>query len=502
MESLEKTDLYKNTNVLISALSRTTPCWFAAIVSGGRFKYPLHLRMLDKVLIDASQRKIKKIIINMPPRHGKSELISKYFPVWYLGTFPNHRIILASYEATFAASWGRKIRNIIKEHGEHYFGIKLDPKSSATMRFDLSEYEGGLNTAGTGGPITGKGADLLIIDDPVKNDAEANSQTLRDNLWDWFNTTAYTRLEPDGIIIIVMTRWHEDDLCGRILQNESKHQDDDLDTDKWYVFSLPALAEENDALKRLPGEPLWRERFSAKKLKDIKNTQGSYWFSAMYQQRPVPRGDGIFKRKYFRYFRQDEEFYYTSNSIGTVQHEKVIKRSDCTIYSIIDLACSTKETADYTVILTCAVSPDNNVFIIDVIRERFSGADHLNQINKVNERFHPVMIGIESNQFQITIIQNARDSGYNVQELIADKDKLTRALPMAARLEAGTVYFLADAHWLDDFEAELLAFPNGRHDDQVDAFAYIAVFIQIKSGILPAGAGVSRTMKNSITSGF
>ena len=190
-------------------------------------------------------------------------------------------------------------------------------------------------TAGVGGPITGKGADILIIDDPVKNAEEANSQTYRDKTWEWYQSTAYTRLEPKGAIILIMTRWHEDDLAGRLL----KHMQNGTG-EKWEVINLPAIAEENDLLGRKPGEPLWPERYDLKELNRIKDTTGSYWWSALYQQRPQPPEGGLLKRSWIKYYQPHE-----------LPHLEELD-----IYQAWDLAISTKETADYTVCTTVGVS--------------------------------------------------------------------------------------------------------------------------------------------------
>ncbi len=159
--------------------------------------------MLNRKLVDISTGAIKRLIISMPPRHGKSSCVSQYFPAWYLGTFPDRRAILASYEADFAASWGRKVRDLLEEHGSEFFGVSLRRDSSSADRWDLADHLGGMNTAGVGGPLTGKGADILIIDDPIKNAQEANSPTIRERHKDWWQSTAYTRLEPGGAALVM-----------------------------------------------------------------------------------------------------------------------------------------------------------------------------------------------------------------------------------------------------------------------------------------------------------
>ncbi|MBI5325043.1 MAG: phage terminase large subunit [Ignavibacteriae bacterium] len=444
--------------------------------------------------------------MNMPPRHGKSELISKYFPAWYLGCHPNHNVILVSYSSSFAVSWGRKVKSLINEFGENYFGIKINPEETSSASFGLvpsypfiNAY-GTMNSVGAGGPITGKGADLLIIDDPIKNDEEAHSKTIRDNIWDWFNSTALTRLEPDGIIIIIMTRWHQDDLCGRLLkQMETEKYKPNAGFDDWTILNLPAISGENDMLGREPGEPLWEKRFPLKKLESIKNSIGSYWFSALYQQNPSPEGSGIFKRTNFRYFSTDGTTCILKKGEGD---QKIISESECRCYATIDLAVSDKETADYTVSIIFKVTKDNDILIYDIIRERFSGVDHPALVEQIFNRWNPLTLGIEGTQYQISLVQMMLRKGYPITSLSSKGDKTTRAMPMATKLENHLVYFRLNASWLLDFEDELIQFPNGTHDDQVDAFAYISEIVFSFSNSKPASSKVDIISKNSMTSGF
>ncbi len=457
----------------LSALLQTTPATVAQIVTDGKYLIPKHINLIDKYLVGAALRKHRRLIVNMPPRHGKSELISKYFPFWYLGLFPCHRVILTSYEATYAASWGRKVRDLIAEQGQKLFNLELADGSTAIQNFTLKT-GGSMNTAGAGGAITGKGADLLIIDDPVKNDSEANSQTIRDNTWDWFASTAFTRIEPNGVIVIIMTRWNEDDLAGRLIANYSED---------WTVIKLPAIAEDDDMLGRRHGEALWSERFSLEQLNDIKKQIGSHWFNALYQQSPSQLGGTIFKRSYFKYYSIEGDFYH----LHSEQNRRVL-RSDCSMFATVDLAISTNQRSDYTCIVVFGVSRDRDIIIVNILRERIDGAKHLELISNIHKRHNLRLIGIENVQYQASLISQARAIGLPIKSLKPDKDKYTRALPIAALFEAGKVYFQKDADWLIEFERELLSFPHGKHDDQVDALAYIPNMLPPEQISLPGGA--------------
>jgi predicted phage terminase large subunit-like protein len=477
----------------LSRLSISTPAWLATVVSNKQWKYPPHLQKIDEVLVSAVRNGSARVMINMPPRHGKSELISKYFPFWYLGNFPDKQLLLTSYATEFAASWGRKVRDMIDIYGSSMFGIHLDKSNRSAHNFKISEHSGFMNCIGAGGQITGKGADLIIIDDPIKNDAEANSITIRDNIWNWYSTTCYTRLEPDGILILVMTRWHEDDLCGRIIHNEGE-----MFEKNWIHLSLPAIAKENDPLSRNEGEALWKHRFPIEKINDIKKTLGNYWFASLYQQEPSPADGGIFNSAYFRYFDEID------GVVKLYGDDKVKNQliSKCRIYAVIDLAVSTSDKADYTVLLIFAVTPNHEILILDIVRQRMEGAGHLGLLENIYRKWQPITIGIESVQYQKSLVQQAKRKGLPVKELRPDKDKVSRALTIAARIEAGTVYFKARQPWLGDLENELLQFPNGKNDDQVDALSYVAAMIRPMSESLPTGLSKTNKSRGDLTSGF
>jgi len=410
----------------LSALLQTTPAKVAKIMTDGKYQIPKHIEIIDKYLVGAALRKQRRLIVNLPPRHGKSELISKYFPFWYLGMFPSHRVILTSYEATYAASWVRKVRDLIAEYGKQAFNIYLADGSAAIQNFSLKTSDS-MNTVGAGGSITGKGVDLLIIDDPVKNDAEANSQTIRDNTWDWFASTAFTRIEPNGIIIIIMTRWNDDDLAGRLIANY---------LDDWTLTKLPAIAEEDDILGRHQGEALWSERFSTEQLNNIKKQIESYWFNALYQQNPSQLGEAIFKRAYFKYYSIDGDLYILYSN-----DKKRVLRSDCLMFATVDLAISTNQSSDYTCIVVFTVSRDRDIIIVNILRERIEGAKHLELISNIHKRYNLRLIGIENVQYQATLVSQAIAIGLPVKSLKPDKDKFTRVMPLAALFEAGKVYF-------------------------------------------------------------
>lgn len=459
---------------------KQSPAQTAYKLTNGKYLIPPHIQLLDNEITQAIRNNNARLIINMPPRHGKSELISKYLPFWFLGNYPDKRIILSSYEHRFAASFGRKVRDLIIEYGKELFNIELSKNSKATSEFNLMDNAGGMSTAGAGGPITGKGADLMIIDDPIKNDMAANSPTIRDNTWDWFTATVFTRLEPNANIIIVMTRWHQDDLCGRIINN--------LKNDEWKIIKLPALADNDDVLGRKYNEPLWQERYNIDAIESIRQTIGSYWFAALYQQEPTNRNGAIFKKLHFKYFWNENDLYYLENG----QNKSVVHNSNIDIFIAVDLAISTSTYSDYTVAVVAGRTNFGDILIIDILREKIEPSYHLNFLQKLKNKYSPHIIGIEGVQYQKVLIENAAREGLPVMQLKADRDKISRALPIVAKLEQGIIYFDKNAYWLNEFEKELLEFPYSRHDDQVDAFAYIERIIAPVSNITPVSRRYSR----------
>ena len=421
------------------------PLSLALIDSNHRYHTPPHLTLLNDKLIDVAEGRIKFLMVFMPPRHAKSETISKYFTSWFIGTYPEKRVILTSYEADFAATWGYKSRNILEEHGAD-FDVNIDNKSNARNRWDIQTHGGGMVTAGVGGPITGKGGHILIIDDPVKNAEEANSETMREKAWDWYTSTFYTRREPGASIILIMTRWHEDDLAGRLLERSD---------DPWEVISLPALAEENDPLGRDVGEALWPERYPVDELLNIKRELGSYWFSALYQQRPQPATGGLLKREWL-----DE--YDT-----LPRHGNTVK------YQGWDMAISEKTTADYT--CSCTLIHDtlhNKIYITDWTRDHI---DFPKQVREVREQYqihNPSVIGFEDVAYQRALpqqVQSESDTPLPIRLIPRVADKVARITTRFSLFENGTVYVNKKHPLYSEFEREFVTFNQGVHDDLLDA---------------------------------
>ena len=208
---------------------------FAYLVS--EYRPARHLIELSSRLVDIAAGRLDRLIVNMPPGHGKSELGSIHFPAWYLGHWPDRRVIVAAHTADLARRFGRRTRDILDEHGPEFFGVRVSEDSAAAGRWEIQKRRGSLIATGVGGPITGERADLIIVDDPIKNAMEATSVVYREKLKEWYKTTLRTRLQPRGAIVIIMTRWHEDDLCGWLLKRQEEGGR------RWDLLNLPALAE-------------------------------------------------------------------------------------------------------------------------------------------------------------------------------------------------------------------------------------------------------------------
>jgi predicted phage terminase large subunit-like protein len=483
----------------ISNISKISPAEFAEIISGGFWKKAKHLEFLDEQLQRLINREFRGLIVNMPPRHGKSEFISMYFPAWHLWRYPDKRIILTTYSNQFAAIWGRRVKELIEGNREQ-LGMELKQDARSAASFEIAGFRGGMHSAGAGSSITGRGADLLIVDDPVKNSMDAQSSVKRDSMWDWFNSTAMTRLEPLGVAVLLMTRWHKDDLCGRMLEkyNVVELQDFAFSGQKrkvWIHLSIPAIALQGDILGRQPGEALWPERYDLEELLNKKKNLGASWFEAMFQQNPLTSEDSPFKRKDFRYFTEEGDYYILG---GDTHRENAVFKNDCVVRASVDLAVKAKESSDYTAAIVFAITPAHQILILEVLRLKITGLEQIRMFEHIQAKWSPQFIGVESVQFQTALIYQLMDMGFSIKPLKPFADKRMRAQGISLRLANGRVYFRTKAAWLNDFEKELLEFPHSKHDDQADAFAYIDNLIGKNVEIIPVG----RKKIKGITRGF
>jgi hypothetical protein len=282
----------KNTASRAIALARSDLAVYCSL-AWPRFEMARHHRLVIEKLEAVERGEITRLTIFLPPRHGKSLITSQLFPPWYLGRHPDRSVIAASYGSELALDFGRRVRNLVADPLQRaiFPACAISSDSTAAHRFNL--LQGGAYFAlGGGGPITGRGADLLILDDLIKSDAEANSAAERRALQSWYEHTAYPRLQGAGAIIVISTRWHQDDLPGWLLREHAG--------DGWVMCSLPAIAEPGDALGRKEGDALWPKRFPVAKLNQIRAAIGGSAWAALYQQRPAAAEGAVFKREWWR----------------------------------------------------------------------------------------------------------------------------------------------------------------------------------------------------------
>lgn len=413
------------------------PAWLHTVAPSYRWDWP-HLAYIHHALDGITTGATKRLMLFLPPRHGKSEMTTVRYPVWRLEQQPELRVIVGAYNQMLANSFNRKARKIAAE------------RFTLSDRVAVEDWQtpqgGGIRAAGVGAGVTGRGADLVIIDDPVKNREEAESPTYRDRVWDWYTDDLYTRLEPGAALILIMTRWHEDDLAGRILASERASD--------WSIVNLPALAEDNDPLGRANGAALCPERYDEAALQGIQEVLGSRSFAALYQQRPQPAEGALFKREWFT----------------TVEPSQVPEGLRWGRYW--DLAASTKTSADYTASGAVAHDPnDGCLYIRDMIRGRWEWPDARKIIMDTMIAEPDTTHAIEEALHGLAAMQELRReqsiAHITLRGVHVDKDKLTRALPWSARAEARKVK-LVRGPWIGAFLSEVCMFPQGTNDDQVD----------------------------------
>jgi len=398
-----------------------------------------------------------RVIISMPPRHGKSFLMSQYMPAWYLYWHNTHKIILASYEANFAASWGRKVRDIIKDNPDK-IKLRVRQDVSAINNWELTT-GGGMFTAGVGGAITGKGGNLLILDDPVKNWEQAESETYREKAYEWFKSTFYSRAEPGASVIVIMTRWHEGDVVGKIIEDDKNS--------KWDYIKLPAIAEDPiDAIGRTKGEPLCPERYNAQDLIDIRETMGPRIFGGLYQQDPTPRAGSMFDNNYFLYYQELPDRF-----------DSVIQSWDC----------SFKDTSDNDFVAGGVWGFVNDKFyLLDLVRKRMGFSATVNAIEEMKLKWpNTDNIIIETKANGPAVIQVLSEKYDNIVPIEPLGGKRARAAACSYLVEMHRVYLPdpdykhrhTNCEWLADYLDEVGKFPNGNYDDQVDQTSQALLYL-------------------------
>lgn len=415
-----------------------TPAW--------RWDWP-HLRYVDRILDQVTSGALKRVIIELPPRHGKTEKATIRNPAYRLELDPALRIIVSAYNGKLAQKFSRKIRRIARGR------VELSEERNAAEDWETTA-GGGVRAVGVGEGIAGLPGDLILVDDPIKNREEAYSQTYRDKVWEWYSEDLYTRLEPGGAIVITMTRRHEDDLVGRILASE--------DGGEWTVIRLPALAEDEDPLGRPMGAALCPDRYDEKALAKIRRVLGDVSFSSLYQQRPAPASGLIFKSAWFRYYTTPE------HPIKDVPQLPPVFNSHMQSW---DMSFKDKKSSDkVSGLVLSRLGAD--VYLRDRSNARRDFVATITEVRRMTKLWPMALLKlVEDKANGPAVISILRSSIPGLVPVEPKGDKVARAHAVTPMMEAGNVWFPhpAIAPWVEELTLELLQFPFGANDDDVDA---------------------------------
>lgn len=389
-------------------------------------------------------------MIFVPPRHGKSMLTSEAFPPWYLGRNPSKSIVTATYAQDLADDFGRRVRNAMVDplYNEIFPGCTVSPDSASVSRISTQQF-GNYYAVGIGAGLTGRGADILVVDDPHKDRQDADSVIMRKRAKDWFQSVAYTRLMPNAAIVVMQTRWHEDDLAGWLLRERAQ--------EKWEVLDIPAV----------PAP--WPEAFPPEKLDSIRTMIGPRDWSALYMQRPVPGGGGEFKREWIKTYKSSPE------QVGKGANK----------YILVDPAGEKREDNDFTSMWVVGLGPDGNYYWLDGVRDRLNLPERGRKLLDLHRKWKPVQTryeryGMMGDVQYIRELQERENYRFPLTEVAGSmkkEDRIRRLLPM---MEQGLFYVPESMHRTDSegttrdlvqvfIEEEMTAFPAGLHDDMLDA---------------------------------
>ena len=426
---------------------------------------PFHRVMIER--LEAVERgECKRLILNMPPRRGKSIHSSQYFPAWYLGRNPSKSIIGAAHTVGLANEFSRKVRRIVTD-STNPFGLKVLDDEGAVVQWGV-EGGGGYLAAGVGTGIAGRGASLILIDDPIKSREQAFSKAYRDRVGDWYEFDAVTRLAADGAVILTMTRWLDDDLAGRQLKSM------EAGGDVWEVLSFPEVAEEGfpDALGREPGEVLWPGRFPLEATRSVRETAPHVWFP-LYQQQPTAAKGNLFTASML-----DERSRFKYDELPEFDR----------VGQFVDSAFKDDVAADYSVIATWGAT-ENELWLLDIWRQRVQYPDLLQAIKDQYAKWEAwdVEVWIENKASGQSAIQSLRRTTLiPVSEYEpGQQNKVSRAQDASRFFRAGRIRIPVRADWVADWVAEHLRFPAGDNDDQVDT---TSMAMAVLGGGVEAGA--------------
>ena len=421
-------------NLDVAAYARESLLSYCQLANEG-YEIPHHLAVIAGALEDVEAGKINRLIITLPPRHGKSMLTSQYFPAWFMGKNPSKYIITATYGQELASDFGRKVRDHVQNPlFRSIFPVELKKDSQAAHRFE-TKAGGEYYAVGVGGPITGRGAHVLLVDDPIKNRQEADSEIVREGINEWYGSTAYTRLMPGGAVIIIMTRWHENDLVGYVLRNHGH--------ENWKVINLPAINQK--------GKALWPERYPLDVLENIKATLPAYDWHCLFQQNPIPKEGNLFKANWLTAGLSEDG--YGAKFLG------------------IDTAISLKESADETAMSVCGVGFEkpSRFYELETIHGHYDFESQISLVKALHEKHKFAVIGVEGDRGGKILCEVLTKLGLPVVVLPAITDKYMRATTITHLYSQGRAHVNTP-----ELRDQMLRFRgvDGDHDDLVDAHVH------------------------------
>lgn len=448
-------------------LARAHPVFWAMLTSEGRWLPARHLFYLARMLMRIVRGESRRLIVSMPPRHGKTAFVWRHFGSWWLGARPTHKVMGVTYQGRQACRWSKQARNDLAMFGPEVFGV------GASLRAAAEEWpvlragrptEGLMNALGAEGALTGKGGDLLLGDDLVRGVEATRNPDVRDALYEWFDSDCLSRFEnPESAAVLIGTRWHEDDVIGRVLAAQAEGAPPGGYA--WEVINLPLLAEENDPLGRAPGEALWPERWTQEWAEAKKRTTPPLTFEALYQGRPTPKGGHLFEKRWVKYFWEDR---------GELVADHVrVSASSLVRFLTVDPNWSKKTSADYTALGAWALDRVNNrLFLLDVIHKRCTAPEVREAMLELMEGSGATVAYVEAQNLKLDEMEQLRRSGIPMREIQPNTDKVARFMPVQGHASTGRLLFRANAPWLAALERELCVFDNGDHDDLVDMVSY------------------------------
>lgn len=438
--------------------------FFCEYVSAEPWISGKHLALVARTLERVAAGEIRRLLILEPPRHGKTQMASINFPVWFLGNHPDDEIALASYGADLAEKFGGQARDLFRHWGPRLFNLTARPDTRAKGDWQVLGHKGAMVSVGLGGALTGRGARIAVVDDPIKNAEEAMSQAYCDKVWDWFQSVLRTRLTPDGAIVICLTHWSEMDLAGRI-QKMAEGKLSGYDQEDWTIVRLPALAEEDDPLGRQEGAALWPERWGLEHLLEKKRTLASWWFS-LYQQRPSPVEGLVVQRGWWKYF-----------SRLPAQIDEMTQSWDCSFKD--------KKDSSYVVGQVWARARANK-YLLDQFRARIDFPTTLRAIQMLSTKW-PMAIAklVEDKANGTAVIQTLQSQIPGIIAVEPQGGKLVRLRAVSPEIQSGNVFLPENAPWLLDYIEEFAVFPNGEHDDQVDATSQMLLWFETRNAQVP-----------------